>query len=107
VFDGGLQHERTSLAWERTAISMMVAGIVLSRFAATEAFWLLAGAGMVQVVFAAALLVWSGTHYEELHGTLRDEGDILFPNGVRLVGMVTIAGSAAALIAASLVVART
>ena len=100
VFDTGLQHERTSLAWERTAISMMVAGLLLSRFAATEEFWLLAAGGMVQVVFGAVLLVWSGAHYEELHGTLRRGADVVHPSAVRWVGLATIASTGAGLIAA-------
>ena len=100
IFDAGLQHERTSLAWERTAISMMVAGLVLSRFAATEGFWLLAAGGMTEVVFGAALLVWSGAHYEELHGALRRGADVVHPSATRLVGLVTIAGTGAGLVAA-------
>lgn len=103
VFDTGLQHERTSLAWERTAISMMVAGLVLSRFAATEAFWLLAAGGMAQVVFGAVLLVWSGVHYEELHGTLRRGIDVVHPSATRWVGLATIAGTGAGLVAALVV----
>lgn len=100
MFDSGLQHERTSLAWERTAISMMVAGLVLSRFAATEAFWLLAAGGMAQVTFGAVLLVWSGVHYEELHGTLRRGADVVHPSATRWIGLATIAGTGAGLIAA-------
>ncbi len=103
VFDAGLQHERTSLAWERTAISMMVAGLVLSRFAATEEFWLLAVGGMAQVVFGAAVLVWSGAHYEELHGVLRGGTDVVHPSAARLIGVVTIAGTGAGLVAAIVV----
>jgi uncharacterized membrane protein YidH (DUF202 family) len=106
VFDTGLQHERTSLAWERTAISMMVAGLLLSRFAAIEAFWLLAAGGMMQVVFGAALLVWSGAHYEDLHGALRQSVDVVHPSAARWVGLATIAGTGAALIAAVIVVLR-
>lgn len=103
VFDTGLQHERTSLAWERTAISMMVAGLVLSRFAATEGFWLLAAGGMIQVVFGSALLVWSGAHYEELHGALRRGADVVHPSATRWVGLVTIVGTGAGLVAAIVV----
>jgi uncharacterized membrane protein YidH (DUF202 family) len=104
VFDAGLQHERTSLAWERTAISMMVAGLLLSRFAATEEYWLLAAGGMVQVVFGAALLVWSGAHYEDLHGALRQGIDVVHPSAVRWVGLATIAGTGAGLVAAVVIV---
>jgi uncharacterized membrane protein YidH (DUF202 family) len=100
VFDTGLQHERTSLAWERTAISMMVAGLVLSRFAATEGFWLLAGGGMAQVVFGAVVLVWSGAHYEDLHGALRSGTDVVHPSAARWIGIATIAGTGAGLVAA-------
>ena len=103
VFDAGLQHERTSLAWERTAISMMVAGLVLSRFAATEAFWLLAAGGLFQVVFGASLLVWSGVHYEELHGALRRGTDVVHPSAARWVGLATIVGTGAGLTAAVVV----
>ncbi len=100
VYDAGLQHERTSLAWERTAISMMVAGLVLSRFAATEGFWMLAAGGMAQVTFGAALLVWSGVHYEDLHGALRRGSDVVYPSAARWVGLATIAGTGAGLVAA-------
>ena len=103
VFDAGLQHERTSLAWERTAISMMVAGLVLARFAAIEGFWLLAAGGMGQVVFGAVLLVWSGSHYEELHGVLRSGTDVVHPSAARWVGLATIAGTGAGLVAAVVV----
>jgi uncharacterized membrane protein YidH (DUF202 family) len=105
-FDAGLQHERTSLAWERTAISVMVAGLLLSRFAATEGFWLLAAGGMGQVTFGAVLLVWSGAHYEELHGPLRAGTDVVHPSAARWVGFATIAGTGAGLIAAVIVVLR-
>jgi uncharacterized membrane protein YidH (DUF202 family) len=103
VFDTGLQHERTSLAWERTAISMMVAGLLLSRFAATEEFWLLAAGGMAQVTFGAVLLVWSGLHYEDLHGPLRSGTDVVHPSAARWLGVVTIAGTGAGLVAAVVV----
>ncbi len=90
VFDAGLQHERTSLAWERTAIAMMAAGLVLSRFAAIHEYWLFAAAGLLQTVFGAGLLVWAGAHYEDLHGPLRDGADVVHPQAARVIGLVTV-----------------
>ena len=103
VFDPGLQHERTSLAWERTAISMMVAGLLLSRFAATENLWVLATAGMAQVTFGSGLLVWSVAHYEALHGELRRGDDVVHPSAARWVGIAAVITTGAGLIAAIIV----
>lgn len=89
-FDAGLQHERTALAWERTAIAMMIAGLVLSRFAAIHEFWLFAAVGLLQTAFGAGLLVWAGSHYEDLHGPLRDGADVVHPQATRVVGVVTV-----------------
>lgn len=100
VFDTGLQHERTSLAWERTAFSLMAAGLILARFAAVEGMWLIAIGGFSQVVLGAALLVWSGAHYEQLHGPLRVGGDVVHPGAVRWVGRITIGSTGVALVAA-------
>lgn len=70
VFDPMLQHERTALAWERTAIATMVAGVLLARYA-SEIHVTMAVVGVLQVVTGAVLLLWTGIHYEELHGPLR------------------------------------
>ena len=96
-FDNGLQHERTALAWERTAIATMVAGLVLSRFAAIHAYWLAAAAGLLQTGFGAGLLVWTGTHYDDLHGPLRAGDDIVHPAAARTVGLVTVCTTGLAL----------
>ncbi len=66
-----LQHERTVLAWERTAISVMVAGLVLVRLSAVKQLWGFAGAGLVLTASGAGLLVWAGIRYDDLHGPLR------------------------------------
>ena len=70
VFDPMLQHERTALAWERTAIASMVAGVLLARYA-SELHVAYAVVGIAEVLVGAALLVWSGLHYEQLHAPLR------------------------------------
>jgi uncharacterized membrane protein YidH (DUF202 family) len=89
-FDAGLQHERTALAWERTAIAMMVAGLVLSRFAAIHEYWSFAAVGLLQTTFGGGLLVWAGAHYEDLHGPLREGADVVHPGAARVVGLVTL-----------------
>ena len=71
MFDAGLQHERTALAWERTAIASMVAGVLLGRYAAESLHPAFAAVGLAQVVFGSVVLLWAATHYEDLHGPLR------------------------------------
>ena len=87
VFDPGLQHERTSLAWERTAIASMVAGVLLARYAALSLHFVFAFIGMGQVVVGAAILLWSGQHYEALHGRLRSGETPVHPTAARIVGV--------------------
>ncbi len=103
-FDSGLQHERTSLAWERTGIAMMVAGIIFARFAATDAHWGFALFGLLQTAFGGATLVWASVHYEDLHGPLRAGDPIVHPTAARTIGLATIATSALALVVAILTV---
>lgn len=98
TFDRGLQHERTALAWERTAIAIVVAGVVLARYAAVESAWLFAGVGLAQTVIGAGLLVWSGAHYEQLHGPLRAGDDVAHPGAARVVGSVTVCTCGVALL---------
>jgi uncharacterized membrane protein YidH (DUF202 family) len=105
-FDSGLQHERTALAWERTAIAVMIAGLVFSRFAAVHEFWVFAGIGLLQTAFGAGLLVWSGSRYEDLHGPLREGVDIVHPRATQVVGLVTVVGIGLGLVLAVVVTGR-
>lgn len=91
VFDRGLQHERTALAWERTAISTMVAGLLLSRYAAQSLTTWLAAPGIAQVVLGGALLLWAARHYDDLHGPLRQGESPVHPSAARVVGLSTVA----------------
>ena len=97
VFDPGLQHERTALAWERTAIAGMVGGTLLARYAAAALHPAWASIGIAAVSLAAALLVWAGRHYDDLHGPLRAGENPAHPAAVRLVGLGSITFTAAAL----------
>lgn len=94
-----LQHERTSLAWERTAIATMVAGVILARQAALlhPGF---AAFGMLQVLMGSAVLIWTGQHYDDLHGPLRDGLSPVHPAGAQLIGAMTTAFCAIALLVA-------
>ncbi len=89
-FDEGLQHERTALAWERTAVAIMAAGVLFARFAAHETVPAIALVGVLQTLVGAAVLVWAGRHYEDLHGPLRAGADVVHPTAARLVGGATI-----------------
>ena len=102
-FDRGLQHERTALAWERTAIATMVAGLVLARVGAQHDRWVVAALGLVQTVAGGAVLVWAGLHYDDLHGPLRRGDDVVHPLAARLVGLMAVAASGVGLTFAVLV----
>ena len=107
VFDAGLQHERTALAWERTAIASMVAGVLMARYAAESVHLLFAVVGVSQVVVGAATLVWTGRHYDELHGPLRAGQSPVHPTAARIVGVGTIAFTGSATVLALVIVLGT
>jgi uncharacterized membrane protein YidH (DUF202 family) len=103
-FDSGLQHERTALAWERTAIAIMVSGLVLSRFAAVNSSLVVVAAGLLQTAFGAGVLVWAGSHYDDLHGPLREGADVVHPQATRVVGLVSVTAIGVGLVLALVVV---
>jgi hypothetical protein len=49
------------------------------------------------------VLVWAGWHYEDLHGTLRDQDPVVHPTAARLLGLGTLGFSGFALVIAILV----
>lgn len=89
-FDSGLPHERTALAWERTAVAMMVAGVILARYAAQVSHPTWALVGLAQTAFGGAVLVWAGFHYDDLHGPLRRGTPVVHPTAARLVGLAAV-----------------
>lgn len=86
VFDPLLQQERTSLAWERTAFAGLVVGSLMTRVGASVHL-LLGAFGILQVCASAALLVWSGRHYEDLHVQLRAGESPTHPRAAMVVGI--------------------
>jgi uncharacterized membrane protein YidH (DUF202 family) len=92
-YSGALQHERTALAWERTAFSMMGIGVVLARFASVEGLDLIAFVGLLVVAVGVGLILWASIHYEARHDALRREEDIAHPAAARFVGIAATAVS--------------
>jgi uncharacterized membrane protein YidH (DUF202 family) len=87
---GGLQHERTSLAWERTAIAMMVAGVILARYGAQSIHYTLGFVGVAQTAAGGVLLAWAGRHDQDLHSPTRPASAVPQVGLTRLIGLVTI-----------------
>lgn len=87
---GGLQQERTALAWERTAFSLMGVGLVLARFAAFHDQGVLAATALVVVALGAGLLVWAGSHYEDRLDLVHHGRDVLHPGAARYAGILTV-----------------
>ncbi|MEY2975123.1 MAG: hypothetical protein RIR49_1543 [Actinomycetota bacterium] len=100
IFDKGVQHERTALAWERTAIAAMVAGAILARYASTHDHFVLGALGVAWVVFGGGVLFWSGWHYEDLHGPLREGRSPTHVTASRVMGISTVAFVGIALVLA-------
>jgi uncharacterized membrane protein YidH (DUF202 family) len=97
-FDDALPHERTALAWERTAISIMVAGVLLARFTAHDGHVALSAIGLALTAFGGGVLVWASVQYEARHGQLRDGEPVVHPTAARTIGIVTVIACGAALL---------
>lgn len=95
LFDPMTPPERTSMAWERTAFSGMVVGLLMTRVGATVHL-ALGVVGIVQVCASAALLVWTGKHYRSLHGRLRAGEPATHLSAVAMVGIGATLSTAAA-----------
>jgi len=102
----GLQQERTALAWERTAVSIVGVGLLLTRVASDQFGVLFAAIGLVQVAIGAAMVVWTGWHYADLHD-LTDNGESpSHPLAARVVGVSTCVFVAVALVVAIAITLR-
>ena len=106
VFDVGLQHERTTLAWERTSISLVVAGTIVARWAAEDGLYLLAAVGALMALIGVGVLAWSGHNYANLHEPLEAGETPVHPYITRIVGWTTAVGSFAALTLGIILVIR-
>ncbi|HUG86784.1 MAG TPA: DUF202 domain-containing protein [Euzebya sp.] len=101
VHDGGLQLERTTLAWDRTALAFLANGLLIVRLGG-DATWL-RGVGFVVVALAAVTLVLGRRRYVSRDRRLRAGSDTADPVMVYVVGLAAVAASFLALLAASTV----
>lgn len=61
VLDLGLQHERTALSWDRTALALIVVGALVIR--GTRELGLVWGLPGYLTVLAGALVLWAGSRH--------------------------------------------
>jgi uncharacterized membrane protein YidH (DUF202 family) len=87
VEEEGLPEERTALAWERTAISTMLIGLLIARYATQSLHWTFGVVGLVVVAAGGCLLVWAESRYEELQSAT---GNSVHPTAVRVVGLLAV-----------------
>jgi uncharacterized membrane protein YidH (DUF202 family) len=90
VFDPGLQHERTALAWDRTGLSLLVVGALTLRSGGPPYDDLLHAAGYAAMALGAWLLWVGGRRYRRREGDLRRGASPVQPQLVRLTGIVAV-----------------
>ncbi|TDE10400.1 DUF202 domain-containing protein [Jiangella asiatica] len=87
AFDDGAQNERTSLAWTRTALSLLVGVVLASRLAAEPLGAAAFVFGLVVVPLPVAILLLARRRYRRSHEALH--ADRTLPDG-RLPGLVAV-----------------
>jgi uncharacterized membrane protein YidH (DUF202 family) len=104
VWDPGLQPERTSLAWQRTALALLGVGLLVPRVAwATLGAWSLVPSGLV-VAAAVAVLAAGFRRYRAAHRALTTGGTL---HDGRLALLVTLTALVIGALALGLLVAST
>lgn len=93
---GGLQYERTALAWERTAIAMIVAGVALARYTTTDSHPLLSVTGVAEILGGGLLLLWATRNSDLLHNPDFPASAVPQVGLTRLIGTTTTLFSACA-----------
>ena len=97
VHDLGLQLERTTLAWDRTALAFLANGLLITRLA-DEATWV-RGLAFAVVALAAVPLLAGRSRYLRRDRALREGRSARSAGGMAAVGLAAIAVSVLALTA--------
>lgn len=92
-----LQHERTTLSWDRTAVAMIVAGAVFLHAGNGPLHSPRHIPGALAIVFGAVLLAHAYRRYERLRGSVPTGANSAAPWLLRLVGVTTLLFSLASL----------
>jgi uncharacterized membrane protein YidH (DUF202 family) len=90
VVDLGLQHERTALAWDRTALGLMVVGVFSVRVAGGGVGELVHLPGYLVTGLGAALLWLGARRYRHRDADLRAGASPVRPRLIVLTGVATI-----------------
>ncbi|HEY9411246.1 MAG TPA: DUF202 domain-containing protein [Jiangellaceae bacterium] len=101
--DAGAQNERTSLAWTRTGLALLVASLLAGRFAAARLGPVAVVAGAIAAGTVVAVLYLARRRYRVGHAALH--GGAPLPDG-RLPALVTIVVTLLAVLELGYAVAR-
>jgi uncharacterized membrane protein YidH (DUF202 family) len=74
----GVQNERTSLAWVRTALGLVVCALLAVRLAVVRGEGWAAGAGLAAVLFAAGVAGWGHERYRRAARRVRESRRVDF-----------------------------
>src|SRR5690348_11897745 len=94
MFESGLQPERTTLAWRRTVISLLVGSVVAARLLAGQLGWWAAAVGVTGLLVTGLIWALSASRGRRVTRALT-EGDLL-PGGGLLLFLGVVASVAAA-----------
>jgi putative membrane protein len=90
VFDVGLQHERTALAWDRTALALIVVAALSIRVAGGPFGELLHLPGYLAIGLGAALLWFGARRYRHRDHDLRRGVSPVRPRLIVLTGIAAV-----------------
>lgn len=90
VLDAGLQHERTALAWDRTALALLLVGTLTLRAVGPPFDALRHVPGYVTLMVAMGLLWAAGRRYRVREVDLRVGRSPVHPRLVVITGVTTV-----------------